>query len=114
MFNGRMEFTRLLPYQQGLIKSAGDLVAVSGLILDVDTCNDMVNIVKLIDFHNTGTHSNGSEWNGTNMFRSRGYTNNNSSLDWDWSMIDQGSRAGPGVLGSDNNMMDGSADGKRQ
>eukprot|EP00978_Attheya_sp_CCMP212_P029734 scaffold106709_cov31-Attheya_sp.AAC.1 len=48
------------------------------------------------------------------MFRSRGYTNNNSSLDWDWNMIDQGSGAGPGVPESDNNMMDGSADGKRQ
>jgi hypothetical protein len=30
------------------------------------------------------------------LFRSQGYTNNNSSLDWDWSRIDNGSSGSGG------------------
>jgi len=74
--------------QQGVVKSAGwddnenawiqshdfddagDLVAFSGFIQGGDTGDDMVNVVKLIDFHNTDTHSNGSHGigNGTEVF----------------------------------------------
>ena len=30
------------------------------------------------------------------LFRSQGYTNNNSSLDWDWNRVDGGSGSGGG------------------
>jgi len=31
------------------------------------------------------------------LFRSQGYTNNNSSLDWDWNRVDSGSASGSGA-----------------
>jgi len=34
------------------------------------------------------------------LFRSQGYTNNNSSLDWDWNRIDSASGGGAGVVGT--------------
>merc|ERR1712129_208973 len=46
------------------------------------------------------------------LFRSQGFTNNNSSLDWDWNRIDAGSgnlNGNTGEAGDQGVMMDGGA-----